>query len=116
MLLKMLILILFSNTSYCDQFNINRKVIFETAETCSLHLEGVWMVNTLRTSIKELIKIFSLQPLAGVFGLMGNLLTITVLSSKEMNNSFNKLILALSVFDSIFIIFVTFEYTLVRGM
>ena len=55
------------------------------------------------------------QPVIGAFGLLGNILTITVLSTKEMTNSFNKLILALSVFDSIFIIFVTFEYTLVRG-
>ena len=50
-----------------------------------------------------------------MFGLLGNILTFSVLSSKEMNNSFNKLIQALAVFDSIFIIFVTFEYTLVRG-
>ena len=50
-----------------------------------------------------------------MFGLLGNILTFSVLSSKEMNNSFNKLIQALAVFDSIFIIFVSFEYTFVRG-
>ena len=51
----------------------------------------------------------------GLFGLLGNILTISVLLTKEMASSFNNLIIALSVFDSIFIIFVTFEYTFVRG-
>ena len=55
------------------------------------------------------------QPVVGVFGLVGNLLTILVLSTQEMNTSFNKLITALSIFDSIFIVFVNFEYTFVRG-
>ena len=57
----------------------------------------------------------TLQPVIGLFGLLGNILTISVLSTKEMASSFNNLIIALSVFDSIFIIFVTFEYTFVRG-
>mgnify|MGYP001229381941 CR=1 FL=1 len=56
-----------------------------------------------------------MQPVIGLFGLLGNILTISVLSTKEMASSFNNLIIALSVFDSIFIIFVTFEYTFVRG-
>ena len=55
------------------------------------------------------------QPVVGVFGLVGNLLTILVLATQEMNTSFNKLITALSIFDSIFIVFVNFEYTFVRG-
>ena len=62
-----------------------------------------------------LVKCVNLQPMVGIFGLLGNCLSITVLSTKEMNNSFNKLLLSLSVFDSVFIIFVTFEYTFVRG-
>ena len=55
------------------------------------------------------------QPVVGVFGLLGNLLTVLVLATQEMNTSFNKLITALSIFDSIFIVFVNFEYTFVRG-
>ena len=53
--------------------------------------------------------------MVGVFGLLGNCLSITILSTKEMNNPFNKLLLSLSVFDSVFIIFVTFEYAFVKG-
>ena len=64
---------------------------------------------------KESNKLTHFQPIIGMFGLLGNVLTFSVLSSKEMNNSFNKLIQALAVFDSIFIIFVSFEYTFVRG-
>ena len=53
--------------------------------------------------------------MVGLFGLLGNMLSISVLSSKDMNNSFYKLLLSLSVFDSVFITFVTLEYSFVRG-
>ena len=57
-----------------------------------------------------------LMPLVGVVGLCGNLLSVAVLSAKEMNNSFNKLLIALAFFDTTFIIFVLFDYTVVRGV
>ena len=57
-----------------------------------------------------------LMPLVGVVGLCGNLLSVGVLSAKEMNNSFNKLLIALAFFDTTFIIFVLFDYTVVRGV
>ena len=69
----------------------------------------------LITNASLLLNVIKFQPLLGIFGLFGNLLTVTILSYKEMNNSFNKLIMVLAVFDSVFIIFVTFEYTFVRG-
>ena len=53
--------------------------------------------------------------MVGIFGLLGNFFSISVLSSKDMNNSFHKLLLSLTIFDSVFITFVTFEYTFVRG-
>ena len=36
--------------------------------------------------------------------------------AREMSNSFNKLLIALAFFDSTFIIFVLFDYTVVRGV
>ena len=56
------------------------------------------------------------MPLVGVVGLCGNLLSVAVLSAKEMHNSFNKLLIALAFFDTTFIIFVLFDYTVVRGV
>ena len=56
------------------------------------------------------------MPLIGVVGLGGNLLSVAVLSAREMSNSFNKLLIALAFFDSTFIIFVLFDYTVVRGV
>ena len=51
----------------------------------------------------------------GTFGLFGNLLSILVLSAHQMKNSFNRLLIALAIFDSIFIIFVVLDYTFIRG-
>ena len=55
------------------------------------------------------------QPILGLFGLVGNLLSILVLSAHQMKNSFNKLLIALAIFDSVFIIFVVLDYTFIRG-
>ena len=38
-----------------------------------------------------------------VFGLIGNIISIWVLSAPEMRNSFNRLLLALAVIDCLFI-------------
>ena len=56
------------------------------------------------------------QPTLGLLGLVGNVLSILVLSSKEMNNFFNRLLIALTIFDSIFILFVILDYSFVRGL
>ena len=56
------------------------------------------------------------MPIVGAIGLAGNLLSVAILSGKEMSNSFNKLLIALAFFDSTFIIFVLFDYTVVRGV
>merc|ERR1711892_1282838 len=53
-------------------------------------------------------------PILGLVGLIGNLLSILVLSAHEMTNSFNRLLIALAIFDSIFIIFVVLDYSFVR--
>ena len=90
--------------------------------TISWHLKSMHVILNLLlpfavliTNASLLLNVIKFQPLLGIFGLFGNLLTVTILSYKEMNNSFNKLIMVLAVFDSVFIIFVTFEYTFVRG-
>jgi hypothetical protein len=46
---------------------------------------------------------------------VGNILSIIILSSKEMKNPFNRLLVALAVFDSVFISFMLLDYTFVRG-
>jgi len=50
----------------------------------------------------------------GLFGFLGNTLTIFILSRKEMKNSFNRLLVALAVFDNIFICFLLLDYCFVR--
>ena len=58
---------------------------------------------------------FSFQPTIGLFGLLGNSISIFVLTRKVIKNAFNKLLVSLAVFDNIFIIFMMFDYTCVRG-
>ena len=101
------------NDSVCGEFLEPRTE--ETSRVCALVLEGCLMVTINYIQTKALITPYNSQPLVGIFGLLGNGLSISVLSSKEMNNSFHKLLLSLAVFDSVFIIFVIFEYTFVRG-
>jgi len=65
--------------------------------TCSFWMEGV-----LLTSI-------------GIVGLIGNILSIIVLSKPDMYNSFNNLLIALSTLDSIFIILAIIDYAIFRA-
>ena len=39
-----------------------------------------------------------IQPILGVFGLLGNLLSILILSAHQMKNSFNRLLVALAIY------------------
>jgi len=65
----------------------------ELASKCSLWMEGV------------------LMPIVGAVGLAGNLLSVAVLLGKEMSNSFNKLLITLTIFDTTFIVFMVIDYT-----
>jgi hypothetical protein len=60
--------------------------------------------------------IYTLQLVVGLFGMVGNTLSTITLSSKEMKNPFNRLLLALACFDNIFIFFVVLDYSFIRGM
>ena len=51
-----------------------------------------------------------------MFGLLGNLLSILILSAHQMRNSFNRLLVTLAIFDCVFIIFVVLDYTFIRGI
>ena len=55
------------------------------------------------------------MPIVGVVGLGGNLLSVVVLSAKEMSNSFNKLLITLTIFDTTLIVFMLVDYTAFRG-
>ena len=49
-------------------------------------------------------------------GLVGNLVSVLVLSMEEMRNCFNSLLMSLAMFDMVFILLVTLDYSLVRGL
>ena len=54
--------------------------------------------------------------LIGALRLSCHQINLNYLPAREMSNSFNKLLIALAFFDSTFIIFVLFDYTVVRGV
>ena len=56
-----------------------------------------------------------LQTGVGVVGILGNILIILILSTKQMRNSFNVLLIVLSVFDITFLIITILDYGLARG-
>jgi len=68
----------------------------ELAEFCTFWLEGVALT------------------CVGSFGIVGNLLIILVLSTNEMRNSFNLLLIVLSSFDILFIFFAILDYGMAR--
>lgn len=47
-----------------------------------------------------------------IIGIVGNLLSIIVLSCPEMKNDFNRLLLGLSTYDLIYLIMSTFIFTI----
>ena len=54
--------------------------------------------------------------LVGVFGIIGNSLSIRILAGTTMRNStFNQLLVVLILFDNTFIIFAMLDYACVRG-
>ena len=55
------------------------------------------------------------MPIVGAIGLAGNLLSVAILSGKEMSNSFNKLLITLTIFDTALIVFMLVDYTAFRG-
>ena len=51
-----------------------------------------------------------------IVGLIGNIMSVLVLSMEEMKNCFNSLLIVLAMFDTVFIILVTLDYSFVRGL
>ena len=60
-------------------------------------------------------KISSFQVITGIFGLLGNSISIIVLTRPAMRNSFNLLLVVLICFDNTFILFAVLDYACVRG-
>ena len=58
---------------------------------------------------------YSFQTCVGTFGIIGNIFIILVLSTNEMRNSFNHLLIVLSTFDILFIFFAILDYGMARG-
>ncbi len=51
---------------------------------------------------------------SGTIGLIGNVLSIVILSKPDMYNSFNQLLIGLSTMDSIFIVLAILDYSFAR--
>ena len=49
-------------------------------------------------------------------GLVGNLVSVLVLTMEQMRNCFNYLLMSLAIFDMFFILFVTMDYSFIRGL
>ena len=56
-----------------------------------------------------------LQTVIGSLGVVGNLVSIVVLTSSEMRNSFNLLLSCLASIDILFIILAVLDYSFARG-
>ena len=59
---------------------------------------------------------FSFQIRCIMIGIVGNILIILVLSTKDMRNSFNLLLIVLAWFDIFFIIIAVLDYSMARGI
>ena len=110
---------------YCETF-------LSVPATLIRHLIGTWGVSALtgwRESwwwVDYLLPVFSLinwirtneffQTLVGVPGILGNIISIIVLTSKDMKNSFNLLLSCLAVIDILFNILAVSDYAFFRGM
>lgn len=55
------------------------------------------------------------QLCVGLFGLIGNIVSIVIFSRKDMKTHFNRLLVGLAVFDSIFISMMLIDYAFIRG-
>ena len=56
-----------------------------------------------------------IQVMVAMVGLTGNIMSVLVLSMKEKKNCFNYLLMSLAMFDTVFIILVTMDYSFARG-
>ena len=56
------------------------------------------------------------QVVVAMVGLIGNMMSVLVLSMEEMKNCFNSLLIILAMFDIVFIVLVTFDYSFARGL
>ena len=52
----------------------------------------------------------------GLFGLIGNIVSILIFSRKDMKTHFNRLLVGLAVFDCIFISLMIIDYSFIRGI
>ena len=55
------------------------------------------------------------QVVVATVGLIGNMLSVLVLSMEEMKNCFNCLLISLAMFDTVFIILATLDYSFAIG-
>ena len=85
----------------------------QTVASCGFWLEGVLLVSW--NTFSYFLLVLLLQPSVGLCGLAFNTISALVLNSPLMKNSFNKLLLSLLVFDSVFIFFIVLDFAAIRG-
>ena len=55
------------------------------------------------------------QTVMGLLGIFGNMVSVVVLTSADMKNSFNLLLSCLAIIDILFIILAVLDYSIARG-
>ena len=78
--------------------------------------DGEWIILLWRViSPLNTVLIKSFKTIVGVPGILGNIISIFVLTSKDMKNSFNLLLSCLAVIDILFNILAISDYAFFRG-
>ena len=85
-----------------------RNVLNTSLPLCSKVFDQNWFIASQD-------KISPFQVITGIFGLLGNSISIIVLTRPAMRNSFNLLLVVLICFDNTFILFAVLDYACVRG-
>lgn len=95
----------------CGEWN---NEVEEKLATCSFWMEGVLLTGTGNVLLYFESTFDRQSRFSGIIGLIGNILSIVILSKPDMYNSFNQLLITLSTMDSIFIILAIVDFSITR--
>jgi len=88
------------NVSFFSNESADCRIVVEEKDDLTTYC-SFWFEGILLTSV-------------GIFGIIGNVFTMLILSCDEMRNSFNDLLTFLSLFDMMFITITIMDYSLIR--
>ena len=99
--------------------NFDSYLLIEFMLLYDLYYDRIYIIKycviSLIDSVITYYNLIMFQLVIGTFGLLGNIFSIIIFSSNEMKTPFNTLLVALAIFDSIFISFMVFDYAFIRG-